>query len=495
MHKARLLIVLLLASVGALLGVPSLPVSAHPLGNFTINHYSRIELFAVRVTLRYVLDMAEIPTFQEMNLIDLNRDGQVDAGERDAYLQHKLAQLLPGLHLQVNGAPLPLTATAQTLSFPLGQGSLPTLRLVADFEGALSAASGTQALDYTDENYADHLGWKEIVVRGGDGVSLSQSSVPASDRSSELTRYPDDMLTSPLDMREAHTQFTLTAASSAAAQPPKSAPADNILDRSRDELAALIATPDLSLTVIVVSLLAAFGLGALHSLSPGHGKTVVGAYLVGSRGTAWHAVFLGLTVTLTHTLGVFALGLITLCASQFILPEQLYPWLSLLSGGLVAAIGLSLFATRLRTFLHSGPEHAHAEHAHDHAHPHEHAHPHSHSHLPPTNSGPIGWRNLLALGISGGLLPCPSALVVLLGAIALHRVAFGLLLIVAFSFGLAGVLTGIGLLMVYAARWFGQVRVPGRVVGLLPVGSSLVVTALGLVLLVEALAQVGLLRG
>jgi ABC-type nickel/cobalt efflux system permease component RcnA len=494
MHKARSVLAVIAAALWAALWLPAASASAHPLGNFTINHYSRIELSAGRVTLRYVLDMAEIPTFQEMSLIDLNRDGEVDASERDAYVHQKLAQLLPGLRLQVNGMPLPLSATAQTLSIPPGQGSLPTLRLVADFEGTLSPTNGVQTLDYKDENYADHLGWKEIVLRGGDGVALSQPSVPASDRSAELTRYPDDMLTSPLDVRVAHTKFTLTAEPSSASQPPLPARPANILDRSRDELAALIATPELSLTVIIFSLLAAFGLGALHSLSPGHGKTVVGAYLVGSRGTAWHAVFLGLTVTLTHTLGVFALGLVTLFASQFILPEQLYPWLSLVSGGLVAAIGLSLFATRLRTFLDGGAEHAHAGHAHDDTHPHDHVHPHTHSHLPPATGGPVSWRNLLALGISGGLLPCPSALVVLLGAIALHRVAFGLLLIVAFSLGLAGVLTGIGLLMVYAARSFGRVRVPGRVVGLLPVGSSLVVTALGLVLLAEALAQVGVLR-
>jgi nickel/cobalt exporter len=495
---------------------PAVSALAHPLGNFTVNRYSRIELWPDHVTVRYVVDMAEIPTFQEMPLIDLNHDGQIDAGERASYLKTKIEQLRQGLSLQIDARPVTLAAAAQDISFPAGQGGLATTRVVVDFAAPIASAAGSRSLAYRDDNYADRLGWKEIIIRGS-GVTLAQSSVPATDRSAELTAYPNDMLTSPLDQREAHATFMLAAGSAPApADPTAGAPAANILDRSRDDLAALIATEELSLPVVLLALVAAAGLGALHSLSPGHGKTVVGAYLVGSRGTARHALFLGLTVTLTHTAGVFALGLVTLFASQFILPEQLYPWLSLLSGLFVALIGVSLFVTRLRSFFadravaldHADDAHAHNhEHGGDHTHAadHEHAHgdghthgSHSHSHLPVDASGKvidtISWRNLLALGISGGLLPCPSALVVLLAAISLHRVAFGLLLIVAFSAGLAGVLTAIGLLLVYAGRQFERVRAPGGLVRLLPAGSALVVTALGMVILVEALGQVGLLR-
>ena len=587
---------------------PAAAALAHPLGNFTINHYSRIELSPEHVTLRYVIDMAEIPTFQESALIDLNHDGQLDANEGAAYLKTKAEQLRQGLSLQVDGQPAALAITAQSITFPAGQGGLPIARMVIDMAapaGTRLAAAPTGAshtLDYRDNNYADRLGWREIILRAS-GVTLAQSSVPSTDRSAELTAYPEDMLTSPLDVREAHATFALGAgAAPSAPVQVAGAPAANILDRSRDDLAALIATQELSLPVVLLALVAAAGLGALHSLSPGHGKTVVGAYLVGSRGTARHALFLGLTVTLTHTAGVFALGLVTLFASQFILPEQLYPWLSLLSGLFVALIGMSLFVTRLRSFLaarsaeraagsaartglislreptpaiafagtgtasaassiSSGgvraltPSHFHASghdltaahshaagdglptahshaagelvqpHSHEHphddspvhshagepAHSHSHEQPHSggtgmhshaggrpHSHLPVDAQGnviaTISWRNLLALGISGGLLPCPSALVVLLAAISLHRVAFGLLLIVAFSAGLAGVLTAIGLLLVYAGRQFERVRAPGAIVRLLPAGSALVVTALGVLILIEALTQVGLLR-
>ncbi len=499
----------LLASLIAILMafVPTSTTSAHPLGNFTINRYSRITLAKDRVQLRYVVDMAEIPTYQEMPTIDRNADGKVDDGERAAYLKQKVEQLRSKLNLSINGKPVELKSVAQDLSFPPGQGNLPTLRLTADFTANFGSAQGNQQLDYRDENFSDRLGWKEIVVQG-DGVTIARSTVPAADRSAELTKYPEDMLSSPLDQREAHATFEL-AASASPADLGTYSPRPSVLDRSRDQLADLIATQELSLPVILFSLLAAFVLGAFHSLSPGHGKTIVGAYLVGSRGTARHALFLGLTVTLTHTIGVFALGLITLFASQFILPEQLYPVLSVVSGLMVVVIGMSLFATRLRAFLNGQTEHAqshtHTHDAHDHTHDENthdhdpvHDHEHGHSHLPLDADGRViqslSWRNLLALGISGGLLPCPSALVVLLGAISLHRVAFGLILIVAFSAGLAGVLTGIGLLLVYAGHLFARVRAPGRIVRLLPVSSALVVTALGMLILAQALVQVGVLH-
>jgi ABC-type nickel/cobalt efflux system permease component RcnA len=206
-----------------------------------------------------------------------------------------------------------------------------------------------------------------------------------------------------------------------------------------------------------------------HALSPGHGKTIVAAYLVGQRGTPLHAAALGLIVTVTHTIGVFALGLITLALSQLIVPEQLYPWLNLVSGLLVVAIGAAVFRSRYR---------------HQRAHSHGHHHHHHHEH------GAPGRRSLVAVGISGGLLPCPSALVVLLAAISLHRVAFGMLLIVAFSAGLALSITGIGLVAVFAKRLFRRASFEGRLVRLLPAASALVILAAGLAMTVRALPKV-----
>jgi ABC-type nickel/cobalt efflux system permease component RcnA len=274
---------------------------------------------------------------------------------------------------------------------------------------------------------------------------------------------------------------------------------------SIDRFAALIAAPISGPGGLLVALLVAFGLGAAHALAPGHGKTIVAAYLVGSRGTARHALFLGLTTTITHTAGVFALGLITLWVSRYILPEQLYPWLGVLSGALVVVIGVALFNGRLR-LLGGGHEHDH-----DHEHDHNNlygdpsvgasvsAHTHgpfgvAHTHAPPgSNGAPVTWHGLLALGISGGLLPCPSALVVLLSAIALGRVGLGLALIVAFSLGLAGVLTAIGLLLVYAGRLFARLPIQGRLLKTLPLASALLVTLLGVGITLQALVQTGLI--
>ena len=204
--------------------------------------------------------------------------------------------------------------------------------------------------------------------------------------------------------------------------------------------------------------------GAAHALSPGHGKTIVTAYLVGQRGTPKHAALLGLIVTATHTVGVFALGLVTLALSQFIVPDRLYPWLNLVSGLLVVGIGASVLRTRWRRRRH-----------HHHHHHHEH---------------PTSFRSLLAVGVSGGLLPCPSALVVLLAAISLHRVAFGLLLIVAFSAGLALSITGVGLAAVVARSAFRRATFEGPLVRLLPAASALVILAAGLAMTLRAVPKV-----
>jgi len=491
---------------------PPLHAEAHPLGNFTVNHYSRIDVGRDAVQVRYIVDMAEIPAFQERQAIDTDGDGQVNDAEQSAYLSKQAAVLVGGLHLTVDNAPVELRAVDQSLTFPVGQGGLVTLRLVLNLAAPLTPATAPIAIGYRDTNFAERIGWREIIVRPLDGVVLGDSTAPTQDQSDELRSYPQDMLSNPLDVREARFTMTLgaitagnTANASGVAVPSR--------DRAIDSFAALIASKELTPPIMLLSLLLAFGLGAAHALTPGHGKTIVAAYLVGSRGTARHAIFLGITTTVTHTLGVFLLGLITLFISRFILPEQLYPWLEFLSGVMVLGIGLLLFRSRLmqllgRTRAHAEHEHGHGhdhdhdhdhnhghEHDHDHAHGHSHDHDHGHSHMPPgVNGQPVTWRSLLALGISGGLLPCPSALVVLLSAIALHRVAFGMLLIVAFSIGLAGVLTGIGLLLVYARQFFERFPTDGRLLRALPVASAGIVTVAGLVIAAGALVQAGLLR-
>jgi nickel/cobalt transporter (NicO) family protein len=493
------------------LGRPPARAAAHPLGNFTVNQYSRLEIGRAAVYIHYVVDMAEIPAFQERQTIDADGDGQVSDSEGADYLAKRAPALIASLRLSAGGAPLELRPAGQSLSFPPGQGGLVTLRLTLDLEASIAPGQQPLALAYSDGNFAERIGWREIVVRPRDAIALRDSSAPASDQSDELRSYPQDMLTSPLNVREAHFSAVLGPAPAGGALAPSTARLNQ--GRATDSFAALIATQDLTPSVIALSLLLALLLGAGHALTPGHGKTIVGAYLVGARGTARHAVFLGITTTITHTIGVFALGLITLFVSNYILPEQLYPWLEFLSGALVAVIGIVLFRGRLVGLLRRpttnhrppttgdhihthGHEHDH-DHGHVHTHDHEHGHdhgPHGHTHLPPGADGqPVTWRGLLALGISGGLLPCPSALVVLLSAIALHRVALGMLLILAFSIGLAGVLTGIGMLLVYARRLFEHFPTDGRLLRALPVASAAIVILAGLAISAQALLQAGLL--
>ncbi|MBN9390851.1 MAG: sulfite exporter TauE/SafE family protein [Chloroflexi bacterium] len=656
-----------------------LTAAAHPLGNFTVNRYSRLDIGAAGIKIFYVLDMAEIPTFQEKDFIDLNGDGQLDDQEKTAYAARKATELKGGVKLSLNNKSVDLKLVGQTLEFPPGQGGLSLTRLTAYFEtGPLDGLSNPGAADtlfYQDNNYVDRLGWKEIIVKNASGVAIQKSSAPDQDQSNELRTYPQDMLASPLAVTSAQVLFQLDPSVKVDSPAPGLANSLAATPKTNDPFADFINNNEVTLPVLLLSLVGAFFLGIFHALSPGHGKTIVAAYLVGSKGTVRHAALLGLVVTITHTLGVFALGLITLLASQFIVPEKLYPWLGLLSGLIVVSMGITLFRSRLRfvtavsensgsvsvgegkdldrthphphdhphphghDHIHNHPnvqdhDHDHAyTHHHDHDHPHEsarfeivpaptavastsvkpvagsspatgqeegtsgspvageevfsrtnpvtpatilkkegadlsglspsssfatsapalsekypvdglahpyaathshshdhndghshshetdhhhsgshshalegghshdsvgHSHSHNgktHSHLPPGMDGTaITGRKLILFGMSAGLLPCPSALIVMLSAIALNKVAFGILLIIVFSFGLAAAITGIGILLVYARHFLSRLKVKpsGRVLKLLPVGSAFFVAILGVVISFEALMQTGL---
>jgi ABC-type nickel/cobalt efflux system permease component RcnA len=481
------------------------PVSAHPLGNFTVNQFTRLEIGATRVRVHFVVDMAEIPTFQEALYLDADGDGKTTQTELDAYVERAARTYADGLPLTIDGARVPLTLAAHSISLPPGMANLPTLRIVCDYDGALpDSAMKTRRLRFADTNFSERVGWRELVVAPAAGVQVFNSTAVGTGISDELRAYPNDKLTAPLDERTAELAFT-NGPAPAGSRPLLTREGRPLEPPARDRFAELIQVKQLTFGVALLGLLFAAVLGGFHAMSPGHGKTVVAAYLIGSRGTAKHAVFLGLTVTITHTAGIFALGLVTLFATKYILPERLYPILNFISGALIVLIGFSLFARRLGASFGIAPH----EHTDDHDHTHDEEHPagslltHSHggsthTHMPPGVDGTrVTWRSLLALGISGGLLPCPSALVVLLSAITLHRVGYGLLLVVAFSIGLASVLTGIGLLFVYARRWVARpLASAGTLVRVLPVLSAFVITCAGLVICYEAAGQAGYsLRG
>ena len=512
-----------IASIAAAFGFALLLVlpaiaSAHPLGNFTINHFAAIRVGADRISLDVVIDRAEIPSFQEQQRLDTNADGVVSPAELAAQREPECRTLAADLHLAVGGTAVTPQLLAAGLTLPPGAGGLSTMRLVCEFEAALGGgiAAGT-AISFEDRSFTERIGWREIVVVG-DGVTIGGGGASVADAagvSNRLTSYPVDLLTQPLNERSASFAVALggppVAPWTAPDATPLVQPAQAALAGTAvsgvpggigENLAALVNVQDLTPMAILVSLAIAFGLGVIHALSPGHGKAIMAAYLVGGRGSSRQAVGLGLAVTVSHTLGVLALAGITLAASSLLPPERLYPVLGVLSGGLVILIGGSLLWSRLRgplLALLRGRGHEH-EHPHEHPHPHGHEHPHGHDHAPAGGEA-ISWRGLLALGLSGGLVPSASALILLLGSIAAGRVAYGLVLVVGFGLGMAFVLAGAGLLLVHARALVERRLAGGRVSGArfrrvgrlvvpVQVATAGVVVVLGIALTGQALTQV-----
>ena len=576
------------------------PAMAHPMGNFSINHYARFEAQNTQLKLRYVLDFAEIPAADQMAKLDANGDDKISASEKTAYLNSTVPTLLSALSLQIDGKSAALSALDSDLEVLPGAGGLPTLLIKIDTAVALPSGEKSGVI-YQDSNFAGRTGWKEIIAVADKTRSIAGSDAGTTDQSRELTVFPINAGIVPPRQTEANFTVALAGDTGAVsqAQTPPLAPATDAKTNTntpQNRFTQSIAESKLTPVIVAWGLLFAFAFGAVHALSPGHGKTMVAAYLVGSRGTTRHAFLLGVVVTITHTFGVFALGFTLLFASRYILPEKLFPALSALSGLLIFGVGLWLFMSRLqglqnvrnREHAHSHEEHAHShdghvhshdeehahahkhahdeEHSHDeHAHSHNHAHeeehsheagehshagehPHSHAHGEEHShgdeehshahdeehshehshdehshghshgahshahddahshgmhvhshggkahshavpEGPIRMKTLVALGISGGIVPCPEAIVVLLAAIKLHRIGYGLILIVAFSLGLAAALIAIGMLVVSARQRLTRFNALGEdsvLVRYLPLGSAAIITLIGAALTLQA---------
>jgi nickel/cobalt transporter (NicO) family protein len=537
----------------ALVGIAALPAASRAdtvaslLGNFTINQFCGVLFSEGTVNVRYTVVFGQLPALAELRAADADGDGVTSQTERDAHVERLAPAFADQLKLVVDGAVIPLKLAHATTSLPTEQGGF-SLRLDVDFVGALPPFPANRVLDvkFANQNYAGRFGWREIAVEGSPSLSVFATDAFSTSLTSGLNEALAAMpATGPLDERSISLRLTDSAPPAGARllQPrggtvavtkeaPSEAPGilDNAwLQRETRRLVDRISAPEVAPAAALFALLAAALLGALHAFSPGHGKTIVGAYLIGSRATPRHAVFLGATVTATHTLGVFALGFATLFASRFIVPERLFPVLSLLSGLLVLGMGVVLLVQRWRSLavLRNRPGHVHGQRAdlgtnttfrplaaaprmnqsarhfvvayaggvHDHGHGHLQSHAagdaradtptHSHggrvhSHFAPGAAGDeISWRSLLALGISGGLVPCPSAMVLLLAAVALNKIAFGMLLVLAFSAGLALTLIAVGLAFLYARNRIRQPAAGARWLQLLPVLSAGAITLLG----------------
>jgi len=405
--------------------------TAHPLGNFTINHYSRVQPSGDRVYVLYVLDMAEIPTFRERQAM----------GSPEGYAAATARRIARQLELVVDGERLRVIPVEHAIAFPPGVGGLKTLRLqVVLRTERIARADAPRSLSYRDMTFPGRIGWKEVVVAPAGAAIVLSSSAPQESISGELLAYPKDLLRSPPDVTAATASFEPgTSPGPIPRLASQSLLAQRVAVRTPTDggFASLVAERDLGLGFVLLSLVIALFWGAAHAFSPGHGKAIVAGYLVGTRGRVCDALMLGVIVTVTHTAGVFALGGVTLLLSAFIVPEQLYPWLNLVSALLVVGVGLTILRWRIRVWRRGNPlGHVH-DHGHDHAHHHDHRHGHDGGHPHDHGDGTAGRAGLLGIGISAGIIPCPTALVVLLAAISLQRVGYGLVLILAFSVGLA----------------------------------------------------------
>lgn len=513
------------AALLAILLVMAPAASAHPLGNFTVNSYSGLRVEPTAIAIQLVVDSAEIPTLQTFP--EVNQDGAIPQRQLVDYRTSACHTLVAGIQLSVSAKPVTLSIDNSTLSFPPGSAGLHTMRLTCDVRTSTPVDTVGKRVDYRDSNSIDRVGWREITATG-DGVQLAASDVPTTSTSAMLTAYPANLLASPLNQQTATLEIgkgtgVVNGGGTAVSDP--SSPLPRGVDRLTTAFTNLVASRNLTAGFGILAVFLAVILGGMHAFAPGHGKTLMAAYLVGRQSSLRQAATIGLSVTLTHTFGVLALGVL-LSVVAVAAPERVYPWLGLASGLMLISIGATLLRRVLRARSNALLEAAaptleliqHADrqaadpvravagssgkpfaartgtaprslmrtpdvprdatghgHGHSHAHAHTHdateqAHTHgaevpgmhshglfSHTHLPPAGSEKTGARSLLAVGFAGGLVPSPSALVVLLGGIALGRTWFGVLLVLAYGIGMALALVGTGLLLVKARdrlqRW------------------------------------------
>ena len=525
-------------------------VFSHPFGYLRIDAVSQISISSDKITLKYLLRLPEASAFSQLKIMDKNQDFIYTDEEKKSYLNQATEKVLQNISIKLNEQPLHIKTIDSNVIVNTGAGELSILKVNYLFETPIPEGllrKGENKLYFNDDNFTSTPGWKEIMVKGEDSVNiLSAPEKPKNIKSAVCTKA---------DIVFSSVKGSVTVNNSEFSEP-------NIPETQGDNgLVGLITKEKLNLSVVLVALGLAVVLGALHAFAPGHGKTIVGAYLIGSRGTIKHAVLLGIIVTFTHTISVILLGVICLFAFKYVMPEKLYPWIGFSSGILISIIGIWLFIIRHKEAVAStehghsydhghehdhshGHEHDHShdhshkhdhehthehsqahshghehDHSHDHSHKHEHDHSHDHSHkhdhehrnheqghvdeagghyhggkyhvhkLPEK----ITLLSLIALGVSGGIVPCPDALVVLLSAVALNRIILGLLVIVAFSFGLAAVLIAIGIVMVTAGKMLEKYYPKKNFLNRVAAFSYLFIFILGLIIAIQSLTSAGIL--
>jgi ABC-type nickel/cobalt efflux system permease component RcnA len=531
------------------------PAAAHPMGNFSVNQYFLVDQRTEAPIIYYLVDIAEIPSFTELDLLDTDFDSQVTKEEEQAYLDLRVPQLYKNLTLHSRGQPVPIQLSDYKLVLLEGMGGMVVFNILLTLN-VFEEDAPLLDFDLTSRNFEDESGTREckvylggrfndvtadlgretleyqtLVLRDDEGNPVYQDF----DAQFLLRLTPIDGVAPMTDVEPLAFEWTATARGArdtgeqaiadslsralsdivedAAERPdivaenvdvPRTSPAGTPVERALDEIittsrrnvaeesdreanmlarvSELIRSKELSPPLFLLGLAIAAAMGMGHAFSPGHGKTVMAAYLIGERGTSWHALVLGIIVTITHTWSILLLGIVVLYAGETISEEQLQFWTGIASGLIIVGLGVVLFQRRYRTYVlakYGMAGHSHG--GHDHHHHHGDDEDHGHSHVVETEDGaPPTYGSILWLGISGGIVPCPAALIVLLLALKFGRLFYGLWLIVAFSIGLAAVLVAIGIVVVRTA---GAVRErtksrPGILLAL-PVFSSALITVLG----------------
>jgi nickel/cobalt transporter (NicO) family protein len=416
---------LAILALGGVLWFP-LPAAAHPLGNFTVNQHVGVSATGEDVEIAYVLDLAEVPAARELAAL-----GSEDALERHAATTCERSR--GRLDVTVDGRTRSLSSTSSAATTPLGDAGLSTLRVTCTY--VIEPLSLPATIEITNSNEADRVGWREIVV---DSSVEADTALPRTSPSQVLTSYPPDAAAPNI------TTGTLTVTA--------------LMERAQDLSPGVGPGPVSAIPAAigdlfaggggfgVVAMVGALALGATHALAPGHGKTLMAAYLVGRSGKPRHAVGLGLATAVSHTIGVAALGVVTLAAAESFPPERVYPVLSLVSGLTITAIGIGLLFKAVRRWHRAAPHHDHGhDHAHGHGHDHDHDHHHGHDH-----ARPITWRAMATLGLAGGMVPSASAVVLLLAAVQFGRPVLGLVLVGLFGVGMSVVLVASGIAVLSA---------------------------------------------
>ncbi|HEX5201113.1 MAG TPA: hypothetical protein VFW27_14380 [Actinoplanes sp.] len=458
-------------------------VLAHPINNFSINQYAELTVRPDRVEVLALADVAEIPTLQEKPAVDTDHNGTLSDAERAAYATAECGRYADAFVVTADGDRLTWTVTAPGYRVVPGVGGLSTSRLSC----TLAAPTTASTLQVDNHYRSGRVGWRELTATA-DGVRV-ETTLPAQSVSDRLTAYPRDLLTSVPDVRTATIRVGGAAGAPAATGAPErpAVAGPSWLTAAQTRVESL-AGGHLTPVVVALAFLLALLLGAAHAALPGHGKTVMAAYFAGRRGRIRDALAVGGTVTLSHTGGVLAVGLL-LSTSTALAGERLLSWLGALSGVLVVAVGVGMLVSARRSRRSPEGHHHHGR-----------SHGHSHAHLYQRPGGRLG---LAGIGLAGGLVPSPSALVVLLGAIGLGRAGLGVLLVLAYGIGMAGTLTAVGLLLVVAQRKLGDLatrgyraarlgglltRLTGRVSAGAPTATAALVVLVGLGMGVRAIA-------